>query len=174
LITLVGRVSIVTYLMISVCFHISRYRPVDKYVTWAPKVTALAGMLFSSLILLTPRATPGPFWDGASALLVLIGTIASTWVIFDLGRSLSVMPEARKLVTSGLYRHIRHPLYLASEIGVLGIFLQFRSWEGVLILAIHFYFQIRRMDWEEGILAKAFPTYADYKQATHRILPGVY
>ena len=47
----------------------------------------------------------------------------------SVGRSVSVMPEARKLVTSGLYRHIRRPLYLVEEIGVLGLFLQFRSWQ---------------------------------------------
>jgi protein-S-isoprenylcysteine O-methyltransferase Ste14 len=131
-------------------------------------------MLFANLILLTPRATSDVLWDSASTVLILVGTIISILVIFDLGRSLSVMPEARKLVTSGLYLRVRHPLYLAAEIGVLGIFLQFRSWQGLLILAVHFYFQIRRMDWEEGILAKAFPGYAEYKQRTYRLFPRLY
>lgn len=174
LVTLAGRVSIVIYLTVSVCLHISRYRPISKYVTWYPKITALAGMLFANLILLTPRATSDVLWDSASTVLILVGTIISILVIFDLGRSLSVMPEARKLVTSGLYLRVRHPLYLAAEIGVLGIFLQFRSWQGLLILAVHFYFQIRRMDWEEGILAKAFPGYAEYKQRTYRLFPRLY
>jgi protein-S-isoprenylcysteine O-methyltransferase Ste14 len=174
LVTLAARVSVVIFLAVSVCFHIARYRPVSKYATWYPKVTALAGMLFANLILLTPRATPDPLWDSASTLLILTGTIISTLVIFDLGRSLSVMPEARKLVTSGFYRYVRHPLYLAAEVGILGIFLQFRSWQGLLILAVHFYFQIRRMDWEEGILAKAFPDYVGYKNGTYRVLPRLY
>lgn len=172
--TLASRVSIVIFLTVSICFHITRYRPTSKYASWSPKITALAGMLFANLILLTPRATPDALWDSVSTLLVLVGTIMSILVIFDLGRSLSVMPEARKLVTSGLYRRVRHPLYLAAEIGVLGIFLQFRSWQGLLILAVHFYFQIRRMDWEEGILARAFPEYAKYKQGTYRLFPQLY
>lgn len=172
--TLAGRVSILIFLTVSICFHISRYRPTSKYASWTPKITALAGMLFANLILLTPRATPGVLWDSASTLLILMGTIVSTLVILDLGRSLSVMPEARKLVTSGLYRRVRHPLYLAAEVGILGIFLQFRSWQGLLILTVHFYFQIRRMDWEEGILAKAFPDYVAYKQGTYRLFPRLY
>jgi protein-S-isoprenylcysteine O-methyltransferase Ste14 len=94
--------------------------------------------------------------------------------VMDLGRSLSVMPEARKLVISGLYGRIRHPLYLASEISTVGFYLQFRAWQTVPILMIHFYFQIRRMGWEESILAKAFPEYAEYKQRTWRLLPGIY
>lgn len=174
LMTLAVRVSIVIYLTVSIGLHISRYRPVGKYVAWVPKITALAGMLFANLILLAPRATSDVLWDSASTVLILTGTIMSILVVFDLGRCLSVMPEARKLVTSGFYARIRHPLYLFEEIAVLGIYLQFRSWQGLLIVAVHFYLQIRRMDWEEGILAKAFPGYADYKQRTFRLLPGLY
>ena len=169
-----GRVAIVIFLAVSVCFHVSRYRPVGKYATWHPKITALAGMLFANLILLTPRAASDVLWDSASTVLILVGTIACILAVLDLGRSLSIMPEARKLVTGGLYGRIRHPLYLAEEIGILGMFLQFRSWQGLLILLVHFYLQIRRMDFEEGILGKAFPAYAGYKQRTCRLLPGLY
>lgn len=174
LMTLAGRVAIVMFLAVTIGFHATRYRPVAKHATWHPKVTALAGMLFANLILLTPRAAPDVLWDSASTALILVGTIACILAVFDLGRSLSIMPEARKLVTGGLYARIRHPLYLAEEIGIVGIFLQFRSWEGLLILAVHFYFQIRRMDFEEGILVQAFPAYAGYRQRTHRLLPGLY
>jgi len=107
-------------------------------------------------------------------LLVLVGCTTAILVMVDLGRSLSIMPEARKLVTSGLYRRIRHPLYLAEEIAIIGFYLQFRSWQTMPILVVHFYFQIRRMDWEESILAKAFPAYAEYKQRTYRLFPRLY
>lgn len=174
LITLASRSAILIFLATCICFHVLRYRPISKYPTFNPKIVALAGTLFSLLILLTPRAPAAAFWDGMSTLLILFGTIASILVVFDLGRSLSVMPEARKLVTSGLYGRIRHPLYLAEEIVVLGIFLQFRSWQGLVVLAVHFYFQIRRMDFEEGILGNAFPAYAEYKARTKRLFPGAY
>ena len=54
--------------------------------------------------------------------------------MLDLARSLSIMPEARKLVTTGLYARIRHPLYLAEDIALLGIALQFRSWQAAVVL----------------------------------------
>jgi len=113
-------------------------------------------------------------WDSLSTVLILIGTTMAILAVLELGRSMSIMPEARKLVTGGLYVRIRHPLYLAEEIAVLGFCLQFRSWQAVPILMVHLYLQIRRMDWEEGILAKAFPGYAAYKQRTRRLVPGLY
>ena len=174
LMTVASRVSILVFLVTGIAFHASRYRPVGKHETWYPKFVALLGMLFTLLILLTPRAPADMVWDSLSTALILMGTIASILVVCGLGRSFSVMPEARKLVTSGLYARIRHPLYLVEEITVLGVFLQFRSWQGLVILAVHFYFQIRRMDFEEGILGKTFPTYAEYAGRTNRLIPGLY
>jgi protein-S-isoprenylcysteine O-methyltransferase Ste14 len=174
IVALIARTSIVLFLTATICFHITRYRPVSKYASWHPRVTALAGMLFANLILLTPRAAPSLFYDSVSTILITIGTIVCIVAVLDLGRSLSIMPEARKLVTTGLYRHIRHPLYLGAELGIVGTFLQFRSWQGALILIVHLYLQIRRMHWEEDILAKAFPGYSEYKRQTRRLCPGLY
>ena len=174
LITIASRSAILIFLAVCIAFAVARYRPIGKYATFHPKIVALAGMLFTLIILMSPGATHAVFWGGFSTVLILAGTIASVLVVFHLGRSLSVMPEARKLVTAGPYARIRHPLYLAEEITVLGIFLQFRSWQGLLILAVHFYLQIRRMDYEEGILGKSFPDYAEYKERTSRLIPGVY
>lgn len=164
LMTLAARNSVVIFLAVLASLHLSRYRPISKYDAWNPKITALLGMSLTYLLLLMPRASSAALWDSLSTALILIGSILSVLAVLDLGRSLSIMPEARKLVINGRCRRIRHPLYLAEEIATLGFYLQFRSWQAASILVVHFYFQIRRMDWEEGILAKAFPEYAEYKR----------
>lgn len=171
---LAARVSILFFLAVLAALHIFRHRPIDKYAAWNPKITAVLGMLFPCFLLLLPRAQSDPFWDGLSVLLIVTGCAFSILALLDLGRSLSIMPEARKLVTHGLYRRIRHPLYLAEEIATIGAALQFRSWPAAAILAVHFYLQIRRMTWEEGILAKAFPEFTEYRRRTFRLLPGLY
>ncbi len=171
---LTARISLVIFLLVLAVLLLSRYRPVRKYEAWNPKFTALAGMLLIYAILLTPRAQPNIVWDSLSTLFTLAGSTLAMLAAFDLGRSLSVMPEARRLVVGGLYQRIRHPLYLSEEIATLGFFLQFRSWQALAIIVLHFYFQIRRMHWEEGILAMAFPEYGDYKRRTFRLVPGVY
>lgn len=171
---LAARISIVIFLAVLAALHIFRHRPIGKYATWNPKITAIMGLLFSYFLLLLPRAKSDAFWDSLSVFLILTGCVLSILAVLDLGRSLSIMPEARKLVTHGLYQRIRHPLYLAEEIATLGVALQFRSWPAAAILVVHFYFQIRRMIWEEGILAKAFPEFAEYQRRTCRLLPGLY
>jgi protein-S-isoprenylcysteine O-methyltransferase Ste14 len=174
LMTISARVAGIIFISVILLLSISRLRPIGKYSSWYPKITALLGTLFAYLILLTPRSASDALWDSLSTVLILIGTTMAILAVLDLGRSMSIMPEARKLVTGGLYGRIRHPLYLAEEITVLGFCLQFRTWQAAAILMVHLYFQIRRMDWEEGILAQAFPGYAEYKQRTSRLLPGLY
>ena len=172
--SLAARQAIVIFILVIVAFQLSRYRPVRKFDSWTPKITALAGTLFTYLILLTPRAGPNVFWDGLSTAILMLGTTMAILVATDLGRSFSIMPEARKLVVRGFYSVIRHPLYLTEEIATIGFFLQFRSWQAASILLVHFYFQIRRMDWEEDILAREFAEYGKYKQHTYRLIPGLY
>ena len=174
LMTVLARVAGVIFISAILLLSIARFRPVGKYARWSPKITALLGTLFTYLILLTPRSASVALWDSISTVMILVGTAMAILAVLDLGRSMSIMPEARKLVTGGLYAHIRHPVYLAEEIAVLGLCLQFRNWLAAPILLVHLYFQIRRMDWEEGILARAFAGYAEYRQRTFRLLPGVY
>jgi hypothetical protein len=53
-----------------------------------------------------------------------------------LAGSASPMAEARRLVTDGPYALARHPLYIAEEIAVIGLFLQYASlWAGLLVVA---------------------------------------
>ncbi len=174
LLSLTSRVSVVIFLAVLAALHISRLRPIGKHAALEPKITAILGAFLTYALLLLPRAESNVLWNGLSTLLIMIGSMASILVALNLGRSLSIMPEARKLVTNGPYRRIRHPLYLAEEIATLGFFLQFRSWQAALILLVHLYFQLRRMDWEETILAKTFPDYAEYKRRSSRLVPGVY
>ena len=174
LISLADRSAILVFLLACIGFHVSPYRPLSRRVGPYSKIVAFAGMLFSLLLLLMSRAPSAMYWDSLSVVLILVGTSVFVLAVFELGHSSNVMPEARTFPTTGLYGCIRHPLHLAEEIVVLGIFLQVRSLQGLLVLAVHFYLQTRRMRIEEGILDQLFPTYAEYKERTRRLVPGVY
>jgi protein-S-isoprenylcysteine O-methyltransferase Ste14 len=174
LLSVTSRVSVILFLALLGLLHLARRRPVRKYDSWRPRIDAFLGLTFTFLLLLVPRAASNPWVDGISTLLIFSGNYLCIVALANLGRSLSIMPEARRLVTDGPYRWVRHPLYLAEEIAVVGIFLQFRSWPAAAILVIHFYFQVKRMIWEEKILAEAFPEYTAYCRSTRRLVPGVY
>ncbi len=171
---LAARISVLQFMLLLVLFHVVRYQPLKKFDALAPKVTALLGLTLSLTVLLLPRAGADPRFDGASLLFTLSGNILSIVALMTLGRSLSIMPEARKLVVDGLYRWIRHPLYFAEEIALIGVFLQFRTWTAAALLSAHLIFQLLRMHWEEKILNESFPEYGEYCRRTHRLIPGVY
>ena len=171
---LAARLSLLIFLALLVYFHATRSQPSRAAAGWQPKISALLGLTLGNLLLLLPRAELETTLAAVSALFLLVGNYLCIVVLLHLGRSLSIMAEARKLVTHGPYRLVRHPLYLAEEVATIGIFLQFLSWPAAAVLALHFGFQIARMLNEERVLGEAFPEYADYARRTARLIPGVW
>jgi protein-S-isoprenylcysteine O-methyltransferase Ste14 len=146
-----------------------------------PRVLALLGTFFAPLAqIVLDRAGlmptgPRPLIVSIAApLLILAGSVGSFYVLLWLRRSFSIMPEARKLVTGGPYAWVRHPLYVTEELIALGFFVTFPIPWMLLLLVLHVALQIRRMDFEERVLTRAFPDYADYAKRTARVVPGVY
>lgn len=171
---LAARISLLIFLGLLVFFHLTRSQPIRRASGWQPKISALLGLTLGNLLLLLDRPIASPAIDLSSATLLIIGNYLCVVVLLHLGRSISIMAEARTLVTNGPYRLVRHPLYLAEEIATVGVFLQFMSWYAALILSVHFVFQIARMLNEERVLQAAFPDYQDYAQRTARLIPGVW
>jgi protein-S-isoprenylcysteine O-methyltransferase Ste14 len=107
-------------------------------------------------------------------VLIITGGIATIYSLSCLGRSFSIMPQARRLVIDGPYRLVRHPLYAAELVGYLGVFIQYASWTSATLLIIQCCFQICRMFNEEAVLHATFPEYAAYTTRTARVIPGVW
>ena len=169
-----ARVALMAFLATLMVCVILRSRPVGKARGLAPRLTAFAG---SYLMLVLPFFPSSEMSLGASivsATLMFLGNGLSVYVLFWLGRSLSIMAEARKLVTTGPYALVRHPLYVAEELAVLGLFIQFASAWAAVLLAVHIALQFQRMRYEESVLHDAFPEYGDYARHTRRLIPGIY
>jgi protein-S-isoprenylcysteine O-methyltransferase Ste14 len=151
-----------------------RRTPQGKARGLFPRIAAIAGTYLGVALLLLPEREFGWAPHFASALLVLGGTAFALYAIGTLGRSLSLMPEARSLVTAGPYAKIRHPLYLGEAVMLSGIALQYISLTALLLMALQFAFQVQRMKHEERVLAAAFPEYGAYRARTARLVPGLY
>ena len=106
--------------------------------------------------------------------MILSGTLFATYAVLGLGRSISVLPEARGLVTRGPYAMIRHPLYLGELVTLSGITLQYFSAWALLLLVLQCAFQVERMRNEERVLSRVFPEYRDYMARTARLVPHIY
>jgi protein-S-isoprenylcysteine O-methyltransferase Ste14 len=139
-----------------------------------PRFAAVAGTFLSVGFVLLPLQELSYALGLASLLLVIVGTGFAICAVLVLGRSISVLPEARRLVTRGPYALVRHPLYFGEMIAVAGVALQYLSVAALLLLGLVWAFQIQRMRYEELVLFRSFPEYGDYKARTARLIPGVY
>ena len=94
--------------------------------------------------------------------------------IFHLGRSFSIVPQARNLVRTGPYAVVRNPLYLAEEIAILGALLQYYSAVTLLLFLAHGVLQVGRIFYEENLLRRSFPSLFRLCASTSRLIPYVW
>ena len=93
-----------------------------------------------------------PFW------------FAARW---QLGASFSVRPDARELVTSGLYSKFRHPVYVFGGMAWFGALLVLLGWRAIVIWLIVAVIEVIRARREERVLVEAFgPEYEAYRSTT--------
>ena len=150
---------------------IMRFAPIRRAEGLEPRISAIAGTGLAMVIVVLPRADIGPGLNIFGLILIMIGWILSACVLLWLGRAFSVMAQARRLVTSGPYAIVRHPLYLSEEIAVLGVALIHLSVAAGLIVIVHWLFQLRRMTNEETVLRATFSDYNSYAKQTPKIIP---
>jgi protein-S-isoprenylcysteine O-methyltransferase Ste14 len=88
--------------------------------------------------------------------------------------TIEVYPEQR-VITTGLYAVVRHPMYVGGLFLFVGIPLSLGSWWGLLVIALMMPALIWRLLDEEKFLTKNLPGYAEYrKKVRYRLIPFVW
>jgi protein-S-isoprenylcysteine O-methyltransferase Ste14 len=152
---------------------IVRLKPIRRAIGLEPRISAFIGGFLSLTLVALPNDAIGPGLHVAALILILVGWTLSIYVLSWLGRAFSVVAQSRRLVTTGPYAIVRHPLYLCEEIAVIGIALIHFSLAAVVIVCVQWLFQLRRMAHEEVVLRATFPEYVAYAAHTPRILIDV-
>jgi protein-S-isoprenylcysteine O-methyltransferase Ste14 len=161
-------------ILTAMVFLVLRRPALAKAKGLVPRFTAIGGTYLGLLVVWLPSHPLGLALSLISLLLMLGGAGFATFALLHLGRSFSLMAEARRLVTDGPYKAVRHPLYLGEAISMLGLTLQHMSPLAFAILALQCAFQIERMKNEERVLKGLFPEYGAYSAHTARLVPGVF
>lgn len=108
----------------------------------------------------------------AATVVLSVGLVAMLWALGALGTNISVVPQAREVVTTGPYAVVRHPLYAAELVNVLGICLATTGpWPWVVAVAL-VSFQVTRARREERLLSRELQGYADYAARTPMLVPA--
>ncbi len=120
---------------------------------------------------------PVPFTAGISCLAT------GLWLHYrshaDLGSSWSITLELREkhvLVTNGIYRHVRHPMYLALLLYSMGLALVIPNWVAgpSYLVAVVLLFALRVGPEERMMLDEFGKDYEAYVGRTKRLIPGVW
>jgi protein-S-isoprenylcysteine O-methyltransferase Ste14 len=114
----------------------------------------------------------------AGLVVFALGMVLFAWALAHLQSAFlgNVDPVTNQLITSGPYRWIRHPTYLATVIALSGLALALRSPWGVAVTLILFLpAAIYRARLEERALARRFgPDWDDYAVRTSFLFPKLW
>jgi protein-S-isoprenylcysteine O-methyltransferase Ste14 len=101
------------------------------------------------------------------ACLLVVGFVFWTVARFQLGASLTVSAQAKRLVTRGLYSKIRNPIYVFGSCLVAGIILIAARPVWLLVFLLIIPLQIWRAKKETSVLDSAFgDEYRSYRAKT--------
>jgi protein-S-isoprenylcysteine O-methyltransferase Ste14 len=163
------------FYLLALWFTLIRRPALQRARGWKPRIVAAIGAFsIFGFGFLPPAQGLALGWHIAASVLLLASAALGALVLPYLGRSFSLMSEARGLVTGGPYRIVRHPLYVVEELAAIAGFIEAFSLAAALLLAVQIAFQIRRILNEEAVLAASFPDYARYRATTARAIPGIW
>jgi len=146
---------------------------------------AAQGLLFL-LVAFGPRSGFGlPSWpqaaaawtQGAGLVLLALGAAVCAVAALHLGNNLTPLPHPKDnatLVTGGLYRHVRHPIYFGVLLLAFGWALFVQGWLTLGYAALLFVFFDVKSRREEAWLMARFPEYARYRERVRKLVPFIY
>jgi len=122
-------------------------------------------------------------WSDVPASIVILGNalIVLSYIGFyfvfrenTYGAATIRVERNQRVISTGPYAIVRHPMYAAALIFMIGIPLALGSWWGLLALAPGVPALVWRILDEERLLKRDLPGYVEYTQRTpYRLIPGI-
>jgi protein-S-isoprenylcysteine O-methyltransferase Ste14 len=126
---------------------------------------------FLTVLLYEPGARLAPTWlvDAISLVSLLI----SAYARLSLGRSIGFVPAERRIVTSGAYAFVRHPIYTGLFVSLFALHLSASSWRNLALDVTAVGLFVVKTLVEERFLEKSADYAAYMRQVRWRWLPGL-
>ncbi len=110
-------------------------------------------------------------WPGI--IVAAAGLFLSCLAVYQLRHSFSVTVQVREVVSSGLYRFVRHPIYSAYTLMEMGLIMISPRLVTVALITMMILLRIYRARLEEDKLARYSPEYRAYQESTPFWVPGI-
>ncbi len=149
---------------------------------WRKGATYVDGSLVGFLITVAHAICPFFFGIGRGPIIaseiswgfILLGLLTSTLGVVDLWEFFGILPAHRGLKTTGLYRYVRHPIYLGYLLAAVGWTTFSFSIRNLVVLIVFCSTCFLRIVKEERVLRSENPAYASYAMKTKfRMLPWI-
>ena len=152
--------------------------------TMTQKIIALLAFVFFAATAVVPALDHRFGWSDVPASVVVLGNLLIIVSYFGYYRVVREntyaaaaiqVEEGQKVISTGPYAIVRHPMYSAALIMSLGIVLALGSWVGLLSLVPGIPVVVWRLLDEERFLRKDLPGYAEYMRVVRwRLIPGIF
>ncbi|MCK1394886.1 isoprenylcysteine carboxylmethyltransferase family protein [Bradyrhizobium sp. 1] len=112
-------------------------------------------------------------------VLYLASTLFTLWVFRENSFAAPVVKlqaeRAQRVISTGPYAHVRHPMYSGMMLFFAGVSLLLGSWWGVAMTPVFLVLFAVRIRIEERTLREGLPGYSDYAtRVRYRLLPRVW
>lgn len=85
-----------------------------------------------------------------------------------------IVKKNGKMVTSGPYKYIRHPMYASILLTLYPLLIEQFSWFRFAVMMILTITLVVKLNFEEGLLRIHFKNYQHYMTSSKRLIPFVY
>jgi protein-S-isoprenylcysteine O-methyltransferase Ste14 len=152
-------------------------RPVQKLIMLCTSIGYLA-------LLAVPALDVRFGWSDVPLVVIVAGDLLvalGNFLVFLVYRENTFtsatieVSENQRVISTGPYALVRHPMYASSFVYIAGTPLALGSYRGLLVIAAMLPFLIWRLLDEERLLAKDLPGYSEYQQRVrYRLVPFVW
>ncbi len=115
-------------------------------------------------------------WHGL--LIEFAGFALVIWAVKTMKRNANVTPVPKEnghLITSGPYKYIRHPMYIAQIIAVIPLIYENYTESRGIALAVLIITLLFKLHYEEKRLIMHFgQSYVDYQKTSKKLLPYIF
>jgi len=167
------------FCLIPVVLFVIRPKPRTADGRVLPRLVAFLG---TAILLLCGTSLAGgavifavPAWVATACTMVLVAaTAGAVWGLLTLRLSFGIFPAARRLVTGGPYRLVRHPLYVCEILSGLAMMVSNGHLVVIALVAVFCGLQVTRIHYEESLLSRSFPEWTAWAAGRSRLIPGVW